>query len=489
MALMKRSSLIAAALAAAVLPGCGSGGGTAGSPCDQVVCGTPPAAECIDAATLWVYDEAGRCEEGLCVYGYRDVACNGGCASSACADQDVRLTDHSGALPADERSTTDVRAADIDRDGDLDLLWANQPAEDGSPGGLAISLNRGDGTFDEGSFPGIDELDSWSFIFPADLSGDGAVDLVLSRPARTSPGVLLLLNDGSGGFLRRDDALPLISGETHGLMFGRVDGGDIDGDGDVDLLVPIAFDLEMTTDRPNVLLINSGSGTFTEDASGRLPALAASTDYTFSVAVGDVTGDGAPDIFLGEAENSQRLLVNDGRGFFADESGASPEGPPRLPGDRLRAYHCLMADLEGDGDLDIVVINDASTTTGDPVVMGNHVLTNDGEGFFTIAALPLTDEAHDSRGLDVADMNLDGNPDIVIGNDAATVAHGGTALEILLGDGSGGFAPMEGVPTFEKGFFGVAAGDYDRDGAPDLACAVAMPDGAGSLANVLLLSD
>ena len=88
-----------------------------------------------------------------------------------------------------------------------------------------------------------------------------------------------------------------------------------------------------------------------------------------SVNIGDLNGDGLPDIVLGKGRHwplYNRVLLNDGKGRFSASSlGTAPD----------RTYSAALADLDGDGDLDIVVSNDEPD--------GKLLDRNDGEGHFT----------------------------------------------------------------------------------------------------------
>jgi hypothetical protein len=405
------------------------------------------------------------------------------------ADGERVLVDRSDALQPIQRSTTDVALCDLDGDGDLDIVWVSQPDENDEPGGVDLSLNEGEGTFVHQALTDIADLGSWSFVLPVDVDADADLDLVLTRPATTGTQVTVLVNSGTAVFARYDTAVPHLSGEVFGYVFGRVAAADVDRDGDQDILVPVSFDTDFSADMPNILLLNEGDGFFVDDSAQRLPTIPAGADYTLSLALGDVDGDGSPDIYLGEAENQQRLLLNDGAGFFSDQSLDDGNGQPRLPADALRAYDCVMRDLDGDGWLDIVVVDDVSLTTGDPVMLGTHVFFNDGTAHFTIQRLPFTDTAHDARGLAVADLDGDGRLDVIVGNATDTVPHGQTAVELLFGDGARGFVPRTEPLRSAKGVFGVAAADLNGDGLVDIAGAVAEPDPDGDLSNLLFLTE
>jgi hypothetical protein len=399
------------------------------------------------------------------------------------------LFDRSDLLPDTSLSTTDVQMVDVDGDGRLDLVWANQDwptmGEPEHLGKLEVTVNRGGDGFEVlGDYT---DLGPWQFIQPFDADGDEDVDLLLSKAARSEDELLLLLNDGRGMFAR-GEGLPSITGDVDGIIFGRVTTTDLDLDGDLDVLMPTFISGDFTVGRPDVILINDGTGTFVRGPADLLPALAADDDYTLSIAAGDVTGDGAPDLYLGEAERRQRLLVNDGTGRFRDVSDDDGTGQPCLPLDELRAYRSSMIDVDGDQDLDIVVINDAAAMDGVVLATENLVYENDGTGHFTLGWMANDIEARDSRGLAWGDINDDDVLDIVLGNGTATYSHEGHSIQVLLGEGEGDFMLMGGVAGFGGGVFGVAVGDLDGDARADIAAAVAEPAPDDSLRDILLLS-
>jgi len=228
-----------------------------------------------------------------------------------------RFTDSGQHLGDSASSGNSVHLFDADGDGDLDALvvYYQQPDR--------LYLNDGRGHFTDSG------RDMPEGANPGDLDGDGDTDLFVREEGR---GYRVLLNNGSGTF-REHWALADTS-----LRYGFVVLGDVDGDGDVDAVVTNG---DRQVQRPTRILLNDRTGRFT-DSGQSLPAVKVGR-----VALGDLDGDGAPDLVLTSRGEPFRVWVNDGRGRFS-ESGfvatgnASPFGP-------------VLADLDGDGDLDLII--------------------------------------------------------------------------------------------------------------------------------------
>ncbi|MBL8803488.1 MAG: VCBS repeat-containing protein [Planctomycetes bacterium] len=250
-----------------------------------------------------------------------------------------------------------------------------------------------------------------------DLDGDGDGDLIYSDLF----GRVFVARGGVGGLALEPKPLWIIDSQPGGLRFG-----DLNGDARADL-VAAHQDHGLT-----VVLANS---------SGALPHVSGVGPMEIDdVVMGDLNGDGALDLLAGEGAQLVTRL-NDGSGQFTQLSSLSV---PAQPGP------WQLCDLDGDGDLDVFAVFSA---------MPGLVLTalNDGGG--NMAAPQLHGKAHSSKVLP-GDCNADGWLDLI---------EFGLSLHVRLGNGSGGFFTPVVSPSAGLGSFPVFhVADVDSDGHDDV---------------------
>ena len=333
-----------------------------------------------------------------------------------------------GNVPAGQSSTSEFDVADFDGDGDLDVLV----------GGLGV-LYVNDGT---ASFSGVPAGFFYDAAGVGDVDGDLDVDVYLGHERQDQ----LELNDGSGRFTDATSNLPAALGQTADVALG-----DVDGDGDLDVLAA-------SLGGGSRLYRNGGGGLFS-DASAGLPSTR--TDFCAAVAVGDVDGDSDLDVLFG-TDDQDRLFLNDGDGVF----GEVPEDFDA----RGRTFALGLVDLDGDADLDLLVGNGV-VRSGDGFATDNRLYSNDGSGNFSLSpqSFPPVSITRSTLAIAVGDVDLDGDVDAYFGNALSVVRRN----QLYLNDGSGGLTDVTttNIPPDTGETIGAALGDLDGDGDLDAVTA------------------
>jgi len=371
-----------------------------------------------------------------------------------------------------------IAAADFDGDGHPDVAIVDWGTKQERGLSVALLMGAGDGTLGPplrlrlardatNPHPGL--VQGRVDLVAVDLDGDSRPDLAVASPV----GTFVVL--GPGG------TSPQV--RSHPGAGTSVAASDLDGDSLPDLAVAgYGEDLpcrdedgQDATCQPVRVFLNEGSGLFhgmaspDTTAAGQPRVFPAGTAPR-TVAIGDLDGDGRPDLAVGEVlpeddtlhldlvADRIQLLRNLGGGDF----------------DALRTVRVgwnpvvlAVADVDGDGRQDLVNLNDRYGRRLFPEMPEWHtwveantveVHLNPGSGNFgTPPGVPVSDWAD---SLAIGDFNQDGHADVAITD--------GGAIELLLGRGDATFDRRTPVPI--PGFFDLMeAGDFDADGDLDLA--------------------
>lgn len=351
-----------------------------------------------------------------------------------------------------------VAMADVNKDGFVDMFVTNSESSN------YLYINRGAeglvGEYKDLTSPnlGSDKRASRGAVF-ADINGDGNLDLYVTD---VSEGNQLYIGDGSGHFKEVYDAGVADMGMGQGVCFG-----DVDGDGDIDLFVN-------NFDRSNNLYLNSGKGTFsnvTEKAG-----LISTGNSGFGCAFADVDEDGDLDLYVSNSGQHNKLYINDGNGIFTDRTTEAGVG-----GDTGLGRGVSVGDLNGDGHLDIYVVSPQTP---------NFLFFGDGTGHFTDGTK--ASGAGDSglaQGVNIADVDGDGDLDIFVAN---IFMANTSACSLYENDGTGHFTDIASKAGVDFHLFGqgVAFGDVDNDGDLDIFVNTfgAPPTGSPGLSNKLLIN-
>ncbi len=265
-----------------------------------------------------------------------------------------------------------ILTGDFNRDGKLDIVVP----------GIWVMLGNGDGTFQAPQL----SLSAASPMYTTDVNGDGQVDLVAFEPVSNYGGsgaVAILLGNGKGAFMD-SRAVPV----TSSYSLGAGVAADFNGDGRLDLAVAEGG---YPNGQVSVELANR-NGTFGQPIDSQIGSAA----YTSSLLSADFNGDRKADLAL-PANDGFEILLGQGDGTFG------------TPADTTLSYYVsllLAGDLNKDGKADIIAVSSGNNS-------GSFfaVFLSNGDGTFTPGQQYVI---YSSPNISLADVNGDGNLDVVV---------------------------------------------------------------------------
>ncbi len=358
------------------------------------------------------------------------------------------------ACPFDLKTDGTAIAADIDGDGDLDII-ANGSGDRYTRSRFVsqfrttvVFLNEGNMDFRRVQSSSIDNFSNCAFDY-ADIDADSDLDIVIAGQAFNGICAKVYTNDGDGNYAEKANF------DINGHSFnGSVNLADIDGDNDNDLLIT-GTDSDSEDLYSTVLYTNNGNGEFQSVNNTPFVGVVNSTSTFF-----DMDNDNDLDLLItGKSESRAsdvRLYRNNGTGEFAEETETTIEG--------VSGGSVAYADIDGDNDIDLVIggsscerIDEYNTSCQYTI----NIYTNDGLGNFSKVphhTLPVVSYCSILFG----DIDNDGDQDLLLTGKGTYYRKYAT---IFKNNGSGSFTEdtsisIEGVDNSSASFGNINNDDF-----------------------------
>jgi Big-like domain-containing protein/VCBS repeat protein len=306
-----------------------------------------------------------------------------------------------------------VISADVNGDGKLDLVTANQTGND-----VSVLLGIGDGTFGAQVTYAVGTTPQT--VISIDANGDGKLDLVTLNRGDSNVSVLLGLGDGTFG----TQSTYAVGGSLLDLT-----SGDVNGDGKPDLIA--------TGGQGLWVLLGAGGGAFSSPT-------AYSVGFTSSATSADVNGDGKLDLIAAnQTTNVVSTLLGNGDGTFGTQTSFAVGSAP---------VSVITADVNRDGKLDLIATNVGDNSVS--VLLGTGAGTFGAQTSYAVGRVP--------SSVTSMDFNGDGELDLVTAN------ANDNSVSVLLGTGTGTFGAQL---TYASGSNprSVVSADFNGDGKSDLS--------------------
>ncbi len=389
-----------------------------------------------------------------------------------------------------------IHTADVNGDGRLDAISTN---------GSYLIVYFNNGTIDPYASPTTSQSSAASTIndiATGDIDQDGDIDIVVSTSATNK----LFLNDGTQQPFNSTSAITISSTSYDSTSIQLA---DMDGDGWLDVVVGNEGG---GTPQPDRLYLNQGSSPYLENITGS--NISAGNYRTYNIKVADLNNDGFLDVAVSGADSHLKYYLNDknldadgnpftsvtgvtigsGHNFYIDtldlgdinndgwidivSSGVGSNtnrayfnfGDSVTPFDSSSTTHNIstdsesgrdikIKDLDNDGDLDVMV---AYTRSRDRIYLNN----GSSDPFSGVSGIEISEDALDSRGIDAADVDGDGDYDILI-------AHSGINKVYVNNTPTTSFSPADAVDATSEteNSQDIDYGDVDNDGDIDVVFA------------------
>ncbi|MFK8011796.1 MAG: FG-GAP repeat domain-containing protein [Marinicellaceae bacterium] len=380
-------------------------------------------------------------------------------------DDNIQITPDLG---VDDTFEKDLFAADLDNDGDADMIIVRKERFS-TPGGLpnVLAMNESGIFVDKTASlaPGFLDSEDDRDVIAVDVDNDGWLDVVTVTTFGDTPRVYMNLgNDVNNSW----QGLSYIASDNRIIpfliapKFCAIAAGDVNGDNFPDLfLADYANDLE---DR---LLINDGNGFFIDETETRMSAAMSESVFGTSTEIFDMNGDGFRDIVKVSSSGSSpppgstppnvRVIYNDGTGNFTQMNTYEDLDP----------YMMELIDVNKDNKMDLFIVSDFQ----DKVMLNKG---NDKEGYATFLINDINNSANteDFGGNTfTVDLNKDGFDDMLVA-DVDTDIMGCDRFLVGLQNNNGNSLtdPLDGESRdwLTQGTFDISVADFNGDGFQDL---------------------
>jgi len=320
----------------------------------------------------------------------------------------------------------DIELADLDNDNDLDLFITGDYS-------TKLYLNDGNANFTLSNIANFENIGlSSSTVF--DCNGDGWLDIFITGKKNTNQRISYLYNNNGNG------TFSLSTNSFEGLAEGDVDHGDIDNDGDIDLIITGRNSSNSTVSK---IYTNNGFGTYS------FLNTSISGVRSGAVAFSDIDNDNDLDLLISGRNSSSltitKLYKNDGNGNFSNVLNT--------PFENITDDDFAFMDIDNDNDNDLII---TGTST--------HVYTNNGFGNFTNYTSPDFEYVNLSS-VDFSDIDNDGDFDLLIIGENLNDGH---TANLYINDGTGYFSVVKKSPYEGVHFGEINIADIDADNDLDI---------------------
>ena len=334
--------------------------------------------------------------------------------------------------------TTKVETADLDQDGNEDLILLSVQSNQ-----LAIFMGKGDGTFESVRYHTL--RDHGSDFAIGDFDGDGKLDLAVANAIAKS--FSLYKGNGNGTFGSGQDFILVENGSLVNAQ--ALVAVDYNNNGQMDLMVK-------QSGGNRIWIYEHNGSSFAE-------AYRFGGNYHFNdsfLTFGDLNGDGYPDLLATTNGSSDQLTVE----LHNGTGTALSTGNYNITNSLIKSI--VVTDFDGDaGNLEVATLN--------PYANQVHILSGSGSGQFSNVRT-LHNSGSNAQAMAAGDFDGDGNTDLVLAN------YGSNNISILLGQGDRSFQPEIRISGTELARSVVTA-DFNKDGISDIAVAVNPASGSNGV--------